>query len=183
MGLIFIGRCVWYILPAYLANMAPLVTAMALNDRFAVPLDFNRTLGGRPILGANKTYRGLVAGILIAIAVSCAQAWLYAYPSVKALSVLPYDQVNPVGWGLLMGVGALGGDAAKSFLKRLRDIEPGHSWKPLDQIDFLVGALALSSIVFTPPWTVYAGVLIVMSVVKVLVAQLGFAIGIRPTRW
>ncbi len=106
----FIGQCVWYILPAYLGNMAPLAAAMAMKGRFAFPLDFNRTWGRRPILGANKTYRGLVAGVLTAMSVSYAQAWLYSYPAVRGLSLLPYDQISPAWSGLLMGFGALGGE-------------------------------------------------------------------------
>jgi len=181
--LVFLGQCVWYILPAYLANMAPLIIAMALGRRFAHPLDLALTLGGEPVLGAHKTFRGLLAGLVAAVTVACVQAWLYAWPSVRTLSLLPYDQVNPAWWGLLMGVGALCGDALKSFIKRRRRIPPGRPWIPFGQIDFLIGALALTSIVFTPPWSVVAGILIVMPVIKVLVGHVAYRVGLRPTAW
>jgi CDP-2,3-bis-(O-geranylgeranyl)-sn-glycerol synthase len=183
MTLVFVGQCIWYILPAYVANMAPLLAAMAMKDRFAVPLDFNRKLAGRPILGSNKTYRGLVAGILGATLVSCLQTQLYAYPPVKSLSLLAYDKVNCALWGFLMGFGALCGDAAKSFVKRRRDIPPGHSWRPFDQVDFLLGALVFTSIVVVPPLSFIAGILIVMPCLKIAVAHLGYWLGWRKTKW
>jgi CDP-2,3-bis-(O-geranylgeranyl)-sn-glycerol synthase len=181
--LVFIGQCVWYILPAYLANMAPLMTAMALKQRFAYPLDFGLTLGGEPVLGAHKTFRGLLAGLAVAVTVASVQAWLYQRPPIRTLSLLPYDQVHPAWWGLLMGAGAIAGDALKSFVKRRLGIPPGQPWIPFDQIDFLIGALALTSIAFTPPWSVVAGILIVMPVIKVLVAHAAYRVGLRPTAW
>lgn len=183
MNPLFIVQCVWYILPAYVGNMTPLAVAMLMKDTVAFPLDCNQTLNGTPIFGPNKTWRGLVAGVLSAIVVATLQSMLYAFPAVRTLRLGPNDQVDPVWWGLLMGLGALSGDAVKSFVKRRRGIAPGQSWKPFDQIDFLIGALAFSSIVFRPEWTVYAGILVVMPVVKVLVGRMGYALGLRPTRW
>lgn len=183
MNLVFIGQCVWYILPAYVANMAPLFAAMAMKDRFAVPLDFNRKLVGRPILGTNKTYRGLIVGILAATVVSCLQTQLYAYASVKSLSLLAYDRVNCAWWGFLMGFGALCGDAVKSFIKRRRDIPPGQSWKPFDQIDFLLGALVFTSSVVALPLSAIVGILIVMPCLKIVVAHAGYLLGLRKTKW
>ena len=180
---LFIARCVWYILPAYIGNMAPLVVAMFMRGTFAFPLDCNQTLNGTRIFGPNKTWRGVFAGVTSAIGVASLQSIVYAFPAARTLRIGPNDQVDPLWWGLLMGLGALSGDAVKSFVKRRRGIAPGQSWKPFDQIDFLIGALAFSSIAFRPPWTVYAGILVVMPVVKVLVGSAGYALGLRPTKW
>jgi CDP-2,3-bis-(O-geranylgeranyl)-sn-glycerol synthase len=55
--------------------------------------------------------------------------------------------VEPGRWlslGFLLGLGAMAGDAAKSFFKRRLGIAPGHPWIPFDQIDFQIGALLLA---------------------------------------
>ena len=44
-----------YILPAYVANGAPVIFGGG------TPLDFGRKLGGKPIFGNHKTIRGLIS--------------------------------------------------------------------------------------------------------------------------
>jgi CDP-2,3-bis-(O-geranylgeranyl)-sn-glycerol synthase len=39
----------------------------------------------------------------------------------------------------LFAIGALGGDALKSFFKRQFGIAPGGTWFPFDQIDYIIG--------------------------------------------
>jgi CDP-2,3-bis-(O-geranylgeranyl)-sn-glycerol synthase len=41
--------------------------------------------------------------------------------------------------GPLFGLGALGGDAIKSFFKRQLGVSPGKSWFPYDQLDYVIG--------------------------------------------
>lgn len=42
------------------------------------------------------------------------------------------------------------GDAVKSFFKRQRDMPPGSSWFPFDQLDFVIGALVFASVIELP---------------------------------
>jgi hypothetical protein len=44
-------------------------------------------------------------------------------------------------FGFWIGFCALLGDLAKSFFKRQREIPPGKSWVPFDQIDWGIGAV------------------------------------------
>jgi CDP-2,3-bis-(O-geranylgeranyl)-sn-glycerol synthase len=41
----------------------------------------------------------------------------------------------------LFGFGAIAGDAIESFFKRQRNVAPGHSWFPFDQIDYVIGTI------------------------------------------
>jgi len=68
---------------------------------------------------------------LIQIAVS-------SEPIIAHLSWYDYT-TEPLMLGVVFGIGALLGDAAKSFIKRLFRIRPGVSWLPFDQIDWIVG--------------------------------------------
>ena len=54
----------YFMLPAFLANMAP-VFAKGHLKFLNRPLDFGLSLFGRPLLGDNKTWRGLVVGVLV----------------------------------------------------------------------------------------------------------------------
>ncbi|MDK2383642.1 MAG: CDP-archaeol synthase, partial [Candidatus Korarchaeota archaeon] len=65
---ILILKSLWYILPAYMANMSPVIFG---GGR---PLDMGKKfLDGRRILGDHKTIKGFASGILIGTLVGCLQ--------------------------------------------------------------------------------------------------------------
>lgn len=131
---------IWLMLPAGVANMAAGVSA-GLLPRFNAPLDFRKEFRGERIFGAHKTWRGLLAGVLASFLFFLAQGLAYsAFPFFQHISVLDYANTN-IGLGVLLGLGALFGDAVKSFVKRQVGIAPGHPWFPFDQIDWVLGAL------------------------------------------
>jgi CDP-2,3-bis-(O-geranylgeranyl)-sn-glycerol synthase len=115
---------IWLLLPAGVANIAPVVVAK-LN--WFSPL--NRPMNAQ-LLGPNKTWRGLVLGLL--------------FGSITGF-LLGHGAVI----GAALGAGALAGDAAKSFFKRRLHIAPGKAWPVFDQIDFVIGALFVASIFFS----------------------------------
>lgn len=86
------------------------------------------------------TWRGTVGAILVGIAVGGIQGAL----------------ASRVGYGLAigaaMGSGAMLGDSLGSFTKRRLGIERGHPAPVLDQLGFLVFALALAHIVSPVSW-------------------------------
>ncbi|HBE89662.1 MAG: hypothetical protein A3G57_01790 [Candidatus Andersenbacteria bacterium RIFCSPLOWO2_12_FULL_45_8] len=119
----------YFFLPAIMANLTPVFAAYyrilpALNR----PLDGGLTLRDQPLFGSHKTVRGLLVGVL-------------------AASIIGLLQGNLI-LGAVMGLGALWGDAMKSFFKRQLNIASGAHWSPWDQIDFVIGA-----IIFTYPIT------------------------------
>ena len=75
------------------------------------PVDGGRTLGGRPLLGATKTWRGVVIYTVGAVVV-CA-----VLGAVPAAAEVFHDWP---GWfvGLLVGLGYNAGEFANSFVKR-----------------------------------------------------------------
>jgi CDP-2,3-bis-(O-geranylgeranyl)-sn-glycerol synthase len=98
------------------ANATPVVTARLFGARFDLPIDslFKRD-DERPLFGAHKTWRGLVAGAL-----ACAVTG----------ALLPCGAWVGLGFGLL----ALGGDLASSFVKRRMRWKSGRSAPLLDQL-------------------------------------------------
>jgi len=99
-----------------LANGAPVVAKKLFGARFARPLDGGLLFfDGRPWFGASKTLRGLALAILATVA---------------GAPLIGLD------WriGLLVGVLAMAGDLASSFLKRRLGRPPSSRASGLDQI-------------------------------------------------
>jgi CDP-2,3-bis-(O-geranylgeranyl)-sn-glycerol synthase len=127
-GIDFLIVVAAYVIPIYIAN------SCALLFGGGTPLDFNRKLFNKPILGKGKTFRGTFAGLFFGVL------------SVFVLrSFIPkWFVADYMTFGVLLVVGALSGDIFASFLKRRFGLERGHAIPFLDQLDFVVG-----SVVFT----------------------------------
>lgn len=133
----------WFFLPALAANVAPvLATRYQWLPALNTPLDGGRRVGKERLLGDNKTVRGLVVGLIFGSITSLIQYYLRGV-DVPSL-IYPTSVVSALGWGVLLGFGALLGDALKSFLKRRWHIAPGKSWVPFDQIDVVIGVLLVT---------------------------------------
>jgi CDP-2,3-bis-(O-geranylgeranyl)-sn-glycerol synthase len=119
---------------------------------------------------------GFAAGILAAVVTTFLQSrigWENAL-------------VAPEPWlalGLRFGLGAMAGDTAKSFVKRRAGIAAGRPWIPWDQIDFVLGALALVWGVAALSWVDLLTIIVLSVVGHVLVNHLGYRIGIRNVKW
>ncbi len=126
-----------FFLPAGLANLAPVIAnKIPILNQWKTPIDFGIMLNGKRLLGDNKTWRGLVFGILV----GAVTGWLtYQYISDVAVQQLSHFWI-----GGLLGGGALFGDSLESFFKRQLNIPSGSSWFPYDQIDYVLGAILFS---------------------------------------
>lgn len=149
---LFILKCIWFFLPAGLANIAAALSKH--TDFLNTPIDFGKTLGGKPVFGRNKTWRGFLFGILIGILVFWLQKYLYNLEPIKKISFFDYNQYNFL-LGFLFGFGAVFGDLVKSFFKRRFDILPGQSWIPFDQIDYTIGAFLFAGLIYFPGWKIF----------------------------
>ena len=154
---------IWLFLPAGLANMAPIFAAhWRLWPALDKPIDGGRQWRGKRLFGDHKTLRGFVVGWLTALIAVLIQAWLEAVsPALKEfIYIFDYEQVNLLAWASALSLGALGGDAIKSFFKRRAGVKPGKSWVPFDQIDYVAGTIAASLLVVQLPLRFYVIALI-----------------------
>jgi CDP-2,3-bis-(O-geranylgeranyl)-sn-glycerol synthase len=160
-------RLLYFMAPAYAANMAPPFVRYWKG--------WNRPLNRR-WLGEHKTVIGFGLGVLAAVAVAFVQSRV----SWSGAIVSYHDWA---GLGMRFGVGAMAGDALKSFAKRRRGIAPGAPWIPWDQLDFALGALALVWGHATLAWIDVATILLATVVGHILVNHIGYWLGIRDVKW
>lgn len=175
----FILQCFYFILPAYFANMAPVIVKKI--NILKIPLDFNKTLKNKPIFGKNKTFRGLIFGVVFSTIITYMQFQLYNMDFFKNLSLLNYS--NWLLFGILIGFGALIGDLVKSFIKRRIGIAPGNRFLPWDQTDFIFGAFLFTYFLVKPSIAVIATTLLLSFVLHITVNHIAFYLHIRDEKW
>ena len=176
---VFALKCFYFMLPAYFANMAPVI-ARKINF-LAYPVDFGLTIGNKPVLGKNKTFRGLFFGVIFAVTISYLQFNLHNSQVFGNISF--YNYQNWVIFGFLMGFGALVGDLVKSFFKRRFDIKPGDKFVPFDQIDFVIGSLAFVTPIFILSPRVLITILLLSFVLDIIVNHIAFFLKVRNEKW
>lgn len=165
----------WFFIPAGLANMIPVPVAKIPGlKKYNAPLDFGAELNGKRVFGANKTWRGLIAGLIIATIALWVQqqivahfGWFSNIDAADNYLTLPVLVLGP-----LMAIGALGGDAIKSFFKRQRGHAPGSVWLPYDLIDHIVGAAIIAL-----PFVQFSGVTYIIVITIWSVANLAISYG------
>jgi len=170
-------------LPGIFANMMPVL--MRKHWKFLdYPVDFNlKWRDGEPLLGTHKTWRGLIAGTLVAIGVVAIQKVLIDQSFFENLSILPYQDYSVWLVGFLIGFGVLFGDMVKSFFKRRFKIKPGDKFIPWDQIDSVLGALIFISFVWFPPWSLIFTLLILSFLLHIIVRHLGYYLKVNKKKW
>lgn len=167
-------QALYFMLPAYLANMMPVFLKRFPMGNFPIH---------EKMFGSHKTYRGLVSGALTGIIIALLQKYLHAF--FPQFSILPFDQFSyaiTAIIGLAMGGGVLLGDLIKSFFKRRLKIAPGGRWMPFDQLDFL-GALLCVSIFFIPPITHIVVLFIVSPLLMIITDVIGYHFKLRDVWW
>ncbi len=165
--------CFYFMLPAYIANMTPV---------FVKGYKFLENPINKKLFGKNKTWRGLVFAVLAAGFVALFQ--FYFYPVIPNFGLIDYNNAKLVfAAALLLGIGAILGDMVESFFKRRLNIAPGKPWMPFDQLDFVIGALALVCIVYLPTLEIVLIILIMSPILHLLVNFIGYKLKIRESRF
>jgi CDP-2,3-bis-(O-geranylgeranyl)-sn-glycerol synthase len=161
----------YFFLPAYLANMFP---SLAKNLPFLnYPVWENK-------LGKNKTWRGVVIATLIGGLVFWLQKIAYIQ-GFTSWAVIDYSGFSLL-FGFLMGFGAIFGDLVESYYKRKIGIAPGKPWIPFDQLDFVIGALALSFFVYVPKANIILILLLASPLLHILTNRIGYWLKLQKNK-
>ena len=178
----------YFILPAYFANMCPIIFKW-------IPF------GGKPVneglFGSHKTWRGFYVGYIGALIILALQFYLQKkgltipinpdnfafYSKNNAGTLLDYEQINIFFYAFLFGIGAITGDTLKSFFKRRLKIAPGQPWFPFDQLDFIVGALVFLSPFYITPWKNTLVILIITPLLHFLANATAYLLRLKKVWW
>lgn len=172
-------KLVYFMLPAYFANMAPVFAKHIFSRKVLSPIDLGAKVGGHPLFGKHKTFGGFIFGVVIGIATGYIQFLLY--PHLKDFCLVDYSAL----WmqlGFLLGLGAITGDLVESFFKRRFNLKSGKLWLPYDELDFSIGALIFASPVYFLGWINSGLILLISMLGDILVGWIGYLLHIRSGR-
>jgi CDP-2,3-bis-(O-geranylgeranyl)-sn-glycerol synthase len=169
-------QAMYFFLPAYLSNMAPVIFSKI--NPFSQPVDGGKKLGSTRVFGANKTWGGL----LIAIITGTLVFYIQQRAGNNTFALLDYTTL-PLTFGLLMASGAILGDLAKSFVKRRLHKKSGSQWFPIDQVDYVIGALLFTRFMYTPPANVMITLFILAPFLHYGMNYLAFLLRLKRVKW
>jgi CDP-2,3-bis-(O-geranylgeranyl)-sn-glycerol synthase len=175
-----VAGALWAMLPAYVPNNA----AVLLGG--GRPVDGGRTWRGRRLLGDGKTWRGTVGGVLTGVGLALLlDAVRDAAAALLGVPLAPFPLAAAVG----LAGGAMLGDMAASFGKRRMGRARGAPVPGVDQLDFVVGALACAALLapgwfgrtFTP--AAVGVVLVATPLLHVGTNAAAYALGLKSEPW
>ena len=172
----------WFFAPGGVANMAPVLAAnVPALKNLNHPMDFGKTFRDKRILGSHKTLRGLSSGVIAGFLTAVLQMVLVnIFPSISNITKsIDYTDSRVLVIGVLMGLGALIGDAVKSFFKRQIGVQPGKNWVPFDQTDFIIGGLVFTAPLVSFDVGTYFTILIVMTLLHPATNLLGWVLKLK----
>lgn len=150
---------IYIYLPAYIANATPVLLGGG------PPLDGGRTwVDDQPLFGDHKTVRGTLSGIIVGITVGILQTHFLR--------------------GVLLSIGAIGGDIVISFIKRRIKLEPGAMFPIADQMGFIVFAVLLVSLVQpSPTWERAVAILIATLPIHYITNVIAWVLKLKRNPW
>lgn len=192
----------WISAPVIVAGVAHmLVVKRRWLQGLARPLDGGRTLGGRPVFGPNKTWRGLLFMAVAPALLGALQGAAWGSRAAEA-GLEPIDlaglgarlgatgqAASCAGYallGLVLGLGYGLGELPNSFLKRRLAIEPGQAragvvgalFVLLDQADSVLAALGLG-LCLGLPWAVFLAGVVSLTALHLLLNAALYAARLR----
>ncbi len=158
-----VAYALYFILPAYFANAAPIIFG---GDR---PVDGGKLfVDGKPLFGSHKTVRGFFSGLIVGTLVSFFLHTLFNYNLLLGFS---------------LSLGALVGDLLHSFVKRRIGLAPGASLPVADQLDFILGSIFFSIPISAPSMLTILMLVIITPPIHVSTNILAYCLGIKKTPW
>ncbi len=152
-----------FIIPAYIANSAPVVfgggAALDGGKRFS---------DGRFLFGSSKTAQGFLAGVAFGALAGVCLALVAGGFYFASL-----DTAGKIFLATALALGAMLGDLAGSFVKRRLGMKPGAPSLFLDQLPFFFGALLLGTLAWSGlPGAIGIEGFVVLAVLTVLLHAL-----------
>jgi len=183
----YLLSCVYFFGPAYIANAAPpLVAKFNILNFLAKPIDNNKTLNNKPILGDHKTWRGVVSELIICTFLMPVLVWLHDFLGLDHYSTIglgPISQQKAIFIGFLLAIGIIFGDLFFAFIKRRLDLKPGAKFAPFDQINYVIGAFIFVQPFLRLELKFWFWLIILTFFIHVLFNRVGYNMGLHNAKW
>jgi hypothetical protein len=181
-------RATWLVFPVVLGGLGH-VAVLKTNvlSSLAAPIDNGARWRGRPILGANKTWRGiaLMTG-LTALASGTLAALVRRKRWASALEVLQSARLNSWLTGALCGLTYCLAELPNSFVKRQLGIAPGARGSRanrlqyvVDQADSVAGCLLALRLLYRTPASDLLTAFALGVTIHIGIDQLIYALGVK----
>lgn len=155
------GQDVLLLLLLIIANGAPIVAYRLFGAKLDCPVDFGaRARDGRRILGASKTWRGIIVAILSTAVAAMILGWSW--------------QLGTLFGGLVML-----GDLLSSFIKRRLGMPPSSMAFGLDQIPESLLPLAVLSAEFNLAWWRVIVLVLLFIMIELALSRILYKLRIR----
>lgn len=179
--LIAVLAAVYFMLPAYVANLSGLAFGGG------TPVDGGKDYkDGRRLIGNGVTWKGLQNGTILGTLVGVVLGMIGTFfgdLSVLTGGIIDLHVYGSVIGGLILGFlmafGALLGDLVGSFIKRRIGLQSGEPAPLMDQLDFVVGALVLSLLVVQISWKFFLIIAVLTLVLHLGSNCIAYLIGIK----
>ena len=179
--LIAILGAVYFMLPAYVANLSGLAFGGG------TPVDGGKECkDGRRLIGNGVTWKGFQNGTIIGTLVGVVLGIIGTFfgdLSVLTGGIIDLPVYGSVISGLILGFlmafGALLGDLVGSFIKRRIGLQSGEPAPIMDQLDFVVGALILSLLVVRISWKFFLIIAVLTIVLHLGSNIVAYLLGIK----
>ncbi|MBQ2961827.1 CDP-2,3-bis-(O-geranylgeranyl)-sn-glycerol synthase [Methanobrevibacter sp.] len=179
--LIAILAAVYFMLPAYVANLSGLAFGGG------TPVDGGKECkDGRRLIGNGVTWKGFQNGTIIGTLVGVVLGIIGTFfgdLSVLTGGIIDLPVYGSVIGGLILGFlmafGALFGDLVGSFIKRRIGLQSGEPAPIMDQLDFVVGALVLSLLVVRISWKFFLLICVLSIVLHLGSNTVAYLLGIK----
>ena len=143
------------------ANGAPVLCKRLFGNRLARAIDGGLILrDGHPLLGASKTWRGVIAALALS---TCASVLVGLHWQAGALA----------------GAFAMAGDCLSSFVKRRLGVGSGDMSPGLDQIPESLLPAAVCGLYLPLGYFDFAAIVLLFFVGQIVLSRLSFGIGLR----
>lgn len=179
--LIGILGAVYFMLPAYVANLSGLAFGGG------TPVDGGKEYNdGRRLIGNGVTWKGFINGTILGTIVGGILGIIGSfYGDLNVLTsgviVLPVygSIIGGLTLGFLMAFGALLGDLVGSFIKRRMGLQSGEPAPIMDQLDFVAGALILSLLVVKISWEFFIIIAVLTLILHLGSNMIAYLLGIK----
>ncbi len=172
---------IWLFLGAAASNVAPvLASRVPILKTWQTPLDGGLIFRGKRLFGKNKTWRGLISGMVVATVILALQQFsAKTFEWNIEVNGLQFTELPTLLLGPLLGLGPLVGDAIESFFKRQVGIAPGKSWFPFDQIDYIIGGIVFTWPIIPLTSLQYVWIFIIGFGGHLLISYLGYLVNLK----